>query len=161
MPTRRQATLFLPPSSAENVEAIRASFNPVQASLIRAHVTLCREDEVTDWEQFKSQMSLVRPLSLQLTFSHLVREGDLVYAGVEDSHKFHELRNQVLSAKPGTTRKHDPHLTLVHPRNGKCSDDTYAKLQTQFKPFTANLDTITIIEQVDGGIWQEVFRCSN
>ena len=46
---RRQATLFL--RHRESVESIRRQFNPAQAELISAHVTLCREDEVEDADE--------------------------------------------------------------------------------------------------------------
>ena len=47
MSVRRQATLYLPSEVAQNVEEIRHKWNPAQARLIRAHVTLCREE--TKW----------------------------------------------------------------------------------------------------------------
>lgn len=48
MTVRRQATLYLPSPCSVAVEAVRSRYNPVQAELIAAHVTLCREDEVGD-----------------------------------------------------------------------------------------------------------------
>lgn len=45
---RRQATLYLPPPHREPIEVLRARYNPAQFALIRAHVTLCREDAVSD-----------------------------------------------------------------------------------------------------------------
>lgn len=158
MPNRRQATLYLPESSSQNIEAIRSRFNPAQANLIRAHVTLCREDEVVDWEQFRSRLSSVGPITLELAFSRIVRDGDLVYAAVENSDSFDQLRNEVLRTENGTPRHHIPHLTLIHPRNGKCSDKTFRELRRKFKPFAACIDTITVIEQIDGGIWRDVFQ---
>jgi hypothetical protein len=49
---RRQASMFL--TDQFQIEALRSRHNPVQARLIPAHVTLCREDEVTDWDAFRT-----------------------------------------------------------------------------------------------------------
>ena len=44
---RRQLTLFLTEQN-QIIEEIRATYNPKQFELIKAHVTLCREDEIED-----------------------------------------------------------------------------------------------------------------
>ena len=44
--SRRQVTLFVPDPTRSMLEAIRKRLDPVQYRLIRAHVTLCREDEL-------------------------------------------------------------------------------------------------------------------
>ena len=41
---RIQLTLFIEENEAETIEQIRKEFNPEQYELIKAHVTLCRED---------------------------------------------------------------------------------------------------------------------
>lgn len=161
MPTRRQVTLYLPESTSENIEAIRSRFNPVQAKLIYAHVTLCREDEVSDWDKLLAHLSSVVPITLELAFSHVVRDGDLVYAVVENCDSFHQLRHEVLRMESGTPRHHNPHLTLIHPRNGTCCDNMFRELKTKFKPFLARIESIAVIEQVNGGIWRDIFRYPN
>lgn len=45
---RRQLTLFVPEPRRAHLDALRQTLDPVQASLIGAHVTLCREDEIQD-----------------------------------------------------------------------------------------------------------------
>ena len=44
--TRQQLTLFVTGPWCEHLEALRNELDPVQAGLIPAHVTLCREDEI-------------------------------------------------------------------------------------------------------------------
>ena len=44
MDTRKQLTLFVKDVQAKAIEAIRRQYNPEQYALIKAHVTLCRED---------------------------------------------------------------------------------------------------------------------
>ncbi len=47
---RRQLTLFVPPGRREALEALRRALDPAQVSLIAAHVTLAREDEIAEWD---------------------------------------------------------------------------------------------------------------
>ena len=54
---RRQASLFL--SDQFQIESLRLRYNPIQARLIPAHVTLCREDEVTDWDLVRARLARV------------------------------------------------------------------------------------------------------
>jgi|GEM_PF-3988953 len=43
---RRHLILFVPAGITASIEALRRFVDPVQHSLIPAHVTLCREDEL-------------------------------------------------------------------------------------------------------------------
>ena len=62
MITRRQASLYL--YDAWIVEGLRKRFNPAQAALIPAHITLCREDEVNDWTAFEDRIRATLPIAL-------------------------------------------------------------------------------------------------
>ncbi|MFN7844843.1 MAG: 2'-5' RNA ligase family protein [Pirellula sp.] len=150
MTIRRQATLFLP--DASDIESMRARYNPEQAKLISAHVTLCREDEVLDWSIFAKRLADLHPLSLALTFGLPVREDDFVYLPVSQGiDSFHRLRTRLLGGEP---RIQTPHLTLIHPRNGKCTDAIYEDILLHLRPRTATFQRVSMIEQVDGGVWQ-------
>ncbi|MCU0717715.1 MAG: 2'-5' RNA ligase family protein, partial [Pirellula sp.] len=115
---RRQASLFL--VDQFQIEAVRSRYNPIQARLIPAHVTLCREDEVCDWETLRSKLESLRPFEITLTFGIPVREGNFVYLPVVDGlDLYQDFRRRVLSKD---ARIQMPHLTLIHPRNGVCTD---------------------------------------
>ena len=77
MITRRQASLYL--DDASIVEGLRYRFNPAQAALIPAHITLCREDEVSDWPALEDRIRALVPIALTLEFGLPVRDGNLVY----------------------------------------------------------------------------------
>lgn len=153
MKIRRQASLYL--ENAPQIESVRQRFNPIQAALIPAHVTLCREDEVTDWTRFREQLESIVDLELSLGFGAPIREDNLVYlpvnSGTED---FHELRKQLLESEP---RAHSPHITLIHPRNGTCTDEIFQEIQSQVDPFKHTFQSVQLIEQLDGysGIWRQ------
>jgi len=152
---RNQASLILPDRDA--IEAVRWEFNPAQARLIPAHVTLCREDEVPDWERLVERAWNLMPMELVLGFGRPVRQDGMVWMpvvrGVED---FDAIREQLLSEGEVAPRRHTPHLTLVHPRNGTCSDTEFEALSNRLTPFEARFDRIHWIQQRDGGVWSNV-----
>lgn len=157
--TRRQATLFLRPP--EWVDKIRQELNPVQANLINPHVTLCREDEVSDWGEMARRLRELPTTPFKLDFGHPYRDQNLVYLPCSGSTSaFDALRGTLIDSSSDTARKHNPHLTLVHPRNGVCSDADFDSIVSAFVPFSYTFDEVAFIRQVNGGIWEtlEVFR---
>lgn len=150
--TRRQATLFL--YGCEHIETIRNQYNPVQAALIHPHVTLCREDEVVNWDCLKCKAERACPFELNVQFGKPVREGDLVYLPMtENALAFDKLRHELLTEDGLAPRQHVAHLTLIHPRNGRCTDELFDDLWMMLQPFEATFSEIALIEQSDGGPW--------
>jgi 2'-5' RNA ligase len=154
---RRQASLFL--VDQFQIEAVRSRYNPIQARLIPAHVTLCREDEVCDWETLRSKLESLRPFEITLTFGIPVREGNFVYLPVVDGlDLYQDFRRRVLSKD---ARIQMPHLTLIHPRNGVCTDEIFADISATFlAPFRYTFREILLIEQEDGSVWNVLSRVS-
>lgn len=157
MAVRRQATLYLPSPLSKNVESIRSRFNREQFDLIRAHVTLCREDDVCDWDEFASRLIAVGTIEVALEFGMPVRDNNLVYLPTIGSNKsFDTLRNFLLSTQSTLPRKHNPHITLIHPRNGTCPDAAFDEIVSRCRPFSLTFRYVTLIEQVDGVRWQDL-----
>ena len=157
MAVRRQATLYLPSPLRKNVESIRSRFNREQFDLIRAHVTLCREDDVSDWDEFASRLIAVGTIEVALEFGEPVRDNNLVYLPAIGSNKSYDaLRNLLLSTQSTLPRKHNPHITLIHPRNGICSDAAFDEIVSRYRPFSSTFRFVTLIEQVDGLRWQDL-----
>lgn len=154
-PFRRQASLYLPDGEARRrIEILRRRFNPAQAALIPAHVTLCREDEVADWEVLAARAQALRPITVSLRFGPPVREGNLVFLPATGPvAEFDELRAALLSGEQAP-RRETPHITLVHPRNGTCDDAAFADIRAATVPFTVVFTTIMLIEQRNGGVWR-------
>lgn len=151
MHTRRQASLYL--NNAPHIESLRTRFNPAQAKLIPAHVTLIREDEVADWDELNQRLKDLGDIELTLQFGFPKREENLVFLSVVGGNdQFDKLRATLL---PGTTpRKHNPHLTLIHPRNGICTDAIFDEIIDTVSAFEATFTTVSLIEQTDGGPWK-------
>jgi len=152
---RRQASMFL--TDQFQIEALRSRYNPVQARLIPAHVTLCREDEVTDWDVFRTSVDSLCPIEITLTFGIPVREDNFVYLPVQKGlGDLQEFRRTVLRKE---ARDLSPHLTLIHPRNGVCTDQIFADISaTIFSPFQYTFREVMVIEQENGGVWHVISR---
>ncbi len=153
-PHRRQATLFFgdPPPA---LVRCRQFYNPVQAALIDAHVTLCREDEVFDWTAFEERVASLTQLKLRMEFGRPIRRGDLVFLPVTaGAEHFAALRRTLLSDNTSEPRTMDPHVTVIHPRNGTCTDEAFAEIERSLPPFEWTFNEVALIEQHNGGQWQ-------
>jgi hypothetical protein len=155
---RRQATLFFD-ITATALTQCRQSYNPVQAALIPAHVTLCREDEVLDWADFERRVSLATPFSLTMKFGRPIRNvNSVLLPAVEGMGAYASLRRTLLVDGTSVRRRMDAHVTLIHPRNGLCTDAIFAAIDSQLQPFEWTFHEISLIEQQDGGVWKTLSR---
>lgn len=149
--TRRQATLFL--DNVPDIESVRASFDPVQAALINAHITLLREDEVADWELIAAKLNDgLSPVRSEI--GPVVRDGDLIFLKVQDIYGDLGLLRRELMGE--NARQQMPHLTLIHPRNIKCSDENWNDIRNSIRPFKYTFRRVSFILQENGGIWRTV-----
>ncbi|MBK8555893.1 MAG: 2'-5' RNA ligase family protein [Lewinellaceae bacterium] len=153
---RLQLTLFVEAHNAVPLEKVRRAFNPAQYALIKSHVTLCREDEIAPLEQVKMNLvQLVFP-KLSIDFGPPVRfdEGrGVLLPAFGPNEIFHQLRSHILQGIIRTPRRHEPHITLMHPRNSICTDVIFAQLQTTVFPSSMVFKRISLIEQEIGMPW--------
>ena len=139
------------------IEKIRREFNPVQYELISAHVTLCREDEITPidnvLENIKS-IKLDQPLIIRFDTVDRFENGKGVWLSASaDNKQFQELRMEILKGVSDTPRQLPPHVTLMHPRNSNCTDDKFYRIKQYKLPTKLLFDKISLIEQRNGGRW--------
>jgi 2'-5' RNA ligase len=155
--TRRQLTLFIRERDKETIEKIRKRYNPIQYQLISAHVTLCREDEIAPLDMVIENMKSFKiDCPLKITFDPVDRfeggSGVWLPASTENQ-SFHALRKQILSGIKDTPRPHQPHLTIMHPRNSTCTDSIFEAIKQYNLPTELSFDNISLIEQKSGGRW--------
>lgn len=122
MKTRVQLSLYVPTSSAEILEATRRLLDPIQCSLIPAHVTLCREEDLQDLN-LANLVSIIAssgagPMSLKFGSPQVFQEHGVLLPCIEGEEEFQELRCRLLGSR--SVRRQAPHITLAHPRNS-CS----------------------------------------
>lgn len=155
---RKQLTLFIEQSN-EIIENIRVEHNPEQHSLISAHVTLCREDEIEKIdeviERIKS-ISLKKPVRIEFKKVERFAEGKGVLIPATDKNiEFRELRKSVLG-QTNLANQLVPHITLMHPRNSDCTNETFKKIKKQKLPTELLFKKISLIEQRSGGTWKVI-----
>lgn len=154
---RRQLTLFVEQKDAETIEQVRREFNPIQFELIKSHVTLCREDEIENFEQIKINLLHLKQNEIVIEFGKAKRfdngKGLLLPATIDDG-EFQELRRQVLVGLTDNPRKQQPHITLMHPRNSTCTDNIFKEIEKVRFPTKLKFKKISLIEQVNGGKWK-------
>ena len=155
-PTRKQLTLFISEHN-ETIEQVRAQFNPIQHKLIAAHVTLCREDELEPIEKVIENIKSINklePLRLEFGPPERFENGKGVFIPAKKSNTaFFELRETILKGLNDHPREYLPHLTLMHPRNSTCTDNTWEYIQRLELPTEVLFDKISLIEQRNGGSW--------
>lgn len=153
---RRQLTLFVDPKDAQIIELIRQEFNPRQFMLIKSHVTLCREDEIENLEQVISNLHSLTQKEIVTEFGKATRfdnDKGLLLPAITDNIDFQDLRRQILIGLNDNPRKHEAHITLMHPRNSTCTDVIFHHIERLSLPKQLSFKKISLIEQEDGEKW--------
>lgn len=156
---RRQLTLFPEPADVLIIEQIRQEFNPIQFELIKAHVTLCREDEIENLEQVLSNLLLLARTQqkIYIEFGKVARFDNgkgLFLPATNDNKQFENLRKQVLTGLIDNPGKQEAHITLMHPRNSTCTDHIFELVEKINLPAKLEFKQISLIEQENGGQWK-------
>jgi len=154
--TRRQLTLFVNQADAITIESIRSRYNPLQQQLIAAHVTLCREDEIENIDTVLHNLENVNQGSVTVFFDEPKRfengNGVMIPAAANNE-AFQQLRNNILAGVIDEPRMHQPHITLLHPRNSVCTDEIFAAIQQEKLPKQLSFHAVSLIQQTGGGVW--------
>jgi 2'-5' RNA ligase len=156
---RRQLTLFLSENN-ENIEKIRATFNPIQFNLIAAHITLCREDEIDQLDKIIENIKSIscgKPIHIEFDPVKRFENGKgVLIPGKIRNPDFHNLRKAILKDLIESPREHQPHITLMHPRNSTCTDEVFNKIKEYPLPDVLTFEQISLIEQRNGEKWQVI-----
>ncbi|MBK8240245.1 MAG: 2'-5' RNA ligase family protein [Deltaproteobacteria bacterium] len=152
---RRQLTLFVPATAAATLEALRLRLDPIQATLIAAHVTLCREDELVD-RDVEAMLERVRawdagPLRLAFGAATRFSAHGVLLPCEHGSDEFQRLRRWILDDP--RARPHGAHITLAHPRNPRAPTNVDTELGALPATLRLEFPTVTRIEQVAGAPW--------
>jgi 2'-5' RNA ligase len=156
---RLQLTLFVDKKASEAIEKIRQTFNPLQYELIKSHVTLCREDELESLEKVIANLEKLNHDPITIHFGKAARFADgkgVFLPAIGDNAGFQQLRAQILQGIIDHPRTQEPHITLIHPRNGTCTDAIFEHIEQCSLPDTLSFSTISWIEQEVGREWRVV-----
>lgn len=152
---RTQLSLFVPRAISAELEAARALLDPIQASLIPAHVTLCREDELEGLALSLLRSRLAAPeTAITLRFGHPqpFQEHGVLLPCVAGEPDFAALRQRVLGTK--NIRRQAPHITLAHPRNPKSPHNHPANLAGLPGNLVITFSIVSRIQQEGAAPWQ-------
>lgn len=153
---RIQLTLFIPEKDSGEIDRIREAFNPEQYKLIQSHVTLCREDELGNLEKVMLNLERLNFDPVVIHFGPPIRFSDgkgVLIPATGANESFHRLREKVLDGIVEKPRLHEPHITLMHPRNARCTDEIFEQIKKRSCPAEITFRKITLIEQVLGREW--------
>lgn len=153
---RIQLTLFVKQEESAEIETIREKYNPEQFRLISAHVTLCREEELTDLPDILKILENLNAFEIVVDFGPAEKFANgigVLLPGLGDNTSFQNLRKLILSGNP-VIRKHEPHITLMHPRNSTCTDAVFLHIKKQNIPNKLIFNKISLIKQKNGMAWE-------
>lgn len=159
--TRQQLTLFVNKKDASEIETIRKKFNPRQQKLIDSHVTLCREDEIVNIDKVVDNLQNLDTPAITIQFGQAARFDNnkgVLLPGSGSNEQFHQLRTKILTALNMPVRRHEPHITLMHPRNSNCTDENFEEIRSVNLPTSLQFETVSLIEQIDGEQWQIISK---
>jgi hypothetical protein len=159
-PTRDQLSLFLSGTDGERLDALRRQLDPIQAALIPAHVTLCREDELAGGigvGDLTEGLHDAAPVTLR--FGPPERFGDhgILLPCIAGQDGFDALRRRVL--RRSDVRHQAAHITLAHPRNPKSSGNQLP-LGDLVTGCVLTLNDLRWIRQTGRQPWQTLARAT-
>jgi len=155
--TRKQLTLFLNEPESLEIEKIRKTLNPEQYNLIKSHITLCREDEIEALEKVRMNLELLNFNGFSIDFGKSVRFSDkkgVLIPAIGNCEAFHQLRKMILAGIIEKPRMHEPHITLMHPRNSTCTEEIFKVIAAFNLPETITFNKISLIEQIPEEPWK-------
>lgn len=154
---RIQLTLFVEEKDSAAIEQVRSTFNPEQYDLIKSHVTLCKENELTEMDKVIQNILSLDQDTIKINFGAAVRfseyKGVLMPAIGANEH-FHAVRKLILKSIIDDPVIQEPHITLIHPRNGNCTYEIYEEIKRIRLSNSLRFNKISLIEQVNGGKWK-------
>lgn len=156
--SRRQLTLFVSEPWGSRLDEVRRELDPVQASLIAAHVTLCREDEIgaIDTASLFETVSnwSAGPVCLEFGSPQRFDGHGVLLPCEQGANQFHRLRQWVLQSH--NVREQRAHLTLAHPRNARFVGNTDDALADCPRGLQLEFSTVALIEQRDTAPWEVI-----
>jgi 2'-5' RNA ligase len=158
--TRIQLSLYVPTSSAAAIEEARRLLDPIQANLIAAHVTLCREDELHDFK-ITTLGSIIAasgagPITLKFAGPEVFQGHGVLLPCIDGDEEFHELRCRLLGSCK--VRRHAPHITIAHPRNPRSAQNQPRNLSAIQTNLVIRFTEVSHILQEAAMPWQVIAK---
>jgi hypothetical protein len=149
---RRQLTLFLPLAQRAITDSIRQRLDPLQHGIIPAHVTLCRDDELTAWQELNQHLANLGHFSVVMKFGEpeVLSDGCVLLRPTRGAEQFQNLRQSILGP---SAKHHGAHITLLHPRNAAGVTYNLEEIAQSLGSLVVTFRTISLVEQHGIGPW--------
>ncbi len=149
---RQQLSLYVDPAASSDIEAVRRRLDPIQSSLILAHVTLCRADELGDLPAIVQRLERAPAVTLRFGRAEAFSTHGVLLRCIEGAHRFQALREAVLGST--MIKPLPPHLTLAHPRNPKAAGNSVEAAWSLPSPLELTFGVVRLIEQIADAPWR-------
>ena len=152
MTTRRQLTLFLSMPTRGIIDQVRQRIDPVQFGRLPAHITLCYDDEIQDWDYVAGSLDAFASEEIRFNFTVdgarvFEAEGKGIYLRITEQGGFYDLaRSRLLATSSSARRQVGPHLTLLHPRHARDRTDGWTLVDSIAFPERISVQQISLIE---------------
>ena len=153
---RTQLTLFVNSPESQIIDKIRERYNPIQYSLIKPHITLCREEEIINIEKVTKNLENLKFEAFSLELGKPTRFNDangLYLPIVGNSEKYFQLRKLILNEVFETISNPLPHITIMHPKNSSCSNEIFNQIISFNIPQLVNFSCVSLITQRNNEKW--------
>ncbi|MCU0617278.1 MAG: 2'-5' RNA ligase family protein [Gemmatimonadaceae bacterium] len=152
---RRQLTLFVDEPWRSRLQQLRVALDPVQAALIPAHVTLCRDEEVASVTAETVAHRVASwphgPLAMSFGAAQRVEGHGVLLRCADGAVGFHALRQWLL--QDADARELGAHITLAHPRNPRAAGNTDDALTAVPHALALTFASVALIEQHGTAPW--------
>ena len=134
------------------IDHVRQRMDPVQFAKIPAHVTLCYDDEIQDWNYVAGCFEALAPEGIRFNFTvegarSFAAEGKGIYLGIAEQSGFYTLARSRLLATSSSARKQvRPHITLLHPKHARDGADGWTLVDSMGFPERILIHQISLIE---------------
>ncbi len=155
---RKQICLFLPSQERETVDFVRSRIDPIQFKLIPAHITLCYDDEVDNWDILVNRLENTTQKKFSISFAKpkLFVEGGYYLPYVGEANQYFELREYLLGNSEKRRINVKPHITILHPKNIK--DNSHKNVIEIFNKTLEEVefDTVSFIGKETNKPWEVI-----
>ena len=117
---------------------------------------MCREDELDPIEQVMQNLEKLNHTYISINFGPVIKFSDdkgVLIPATGENEEFHQLRKLILEGVIENPRNHEPHITLLHPRNSTCTESIFQQIAKIKLPDKIAFKKISLIAQEGESKW--------
>jgi 8-oxo-dGTP diphosphatase len=155
------ATVFIEGEARDEVDSLRARWDPAMARQIGPHVTVAYPNEVPSLDEMSARVeaaaNAAQPFRLRLwEVRRFAQPDDGLYLAIDDvTGGWDTLREAIVGRGEAPTA--EPHLTLVHPRTSGMTERAWAEVSGVAIGREVAVREVAVTA-FDGHVWQTVER---